>query len=127
MLRKIALSLMMLISLIVMLPLVNSTAHSIKYQSAQNHHRFRHHSRAWWRRHRALMRRRRAARLRRRAMAAAMRQPYSLLRQNGLQPASQLSGNHAVFSTTISLPSSLSPDASGTAALRLPDGWSRDQ
>jgi hypothetical protein len=123
MLRKIALSLMMLASLIVMLPLVNSTAHSIRYEAARSH-RFRHHSRAWWRRHRALMRRRRAVRLQRRAMAAAMRQPNSIFQQNRLLPTSQPSGNHAVFPTTISLPSALSHNANGTASLSLPDGWS---
>ncbi|MEP6911338.1 MAG: hypothetical protein ABI923_01205 [bacterium] len=124
MLRKIALSLLMLVSLIVMLPLVNSTAHSIKYEAVQNHRRFRHHSRAWWRRHRALMRRRRAARLRRRAMAAAMREYNSLREPNAWQPASVASENHAAFQTTISLPPALLRDANGTVAVALPDGWS---
>ena len=124
MLRKIALSLLMLVSLIVMLPLVNSTAHSIKYEAVQNHRRFRHHSRAWWRRHRALMRRRRAARLRRRAMAAAMREANSMRQPNTWQPASVGSDNHAAFQTTISLPPALLRDANGTVALTLPDGWS---
>lgn len=112
MLRKIALSLLMLVSLIVMLPLVNSTAHNIKYEAAQNQRRLRRHSRAWWRRHRAMMRRRQAARLRRRALAQARQEP---------NPAST-SDNHAVFSSTISLPPAPARDAK-SAPLSLPTGW----
>lgn len=124
MLRKIALSLLMLVSLVVMLPLVSSTAHSIRYEAAQNQRRVRRHSRAWWRRHRALMRRRRAARLRRRAMAAAMRQPNALHQMKSLETAPQTSDNHAVFPTTVSLPPALFSDAKGVGALPLPTGWS---
>lgn len=124
MLRKIALSLLMLVSLIVMLPLVNSTAHSIKYEGTQNHRRFRHHSRAWWRRHRAFVRRRRAARLRRRAMAAARRQPNPLRQPNTWQTAAAGSDNHAAFPTTVPLPPSLFRNANTGVALPLPDGWS---
>ena len=64
MLRTITLSLLMLISVGVMLPFASSTAHGIRQSSAaQHHHRYRRHSRAWWRRHRARMRLRRAAAL----------------------------------------------------------------
>lgn len=112
MLRKIALSALMLASLIVMLPLVNSTAHSIKYESAQNQRRIRRHSRAWWRRHRALVRRRRAARLRRQALARA-RQP---------KPATT-SDNHAAFSAVVSQPRTLGTEAKDSGALSLPSGW----
>jgi hypothetical protein len=64
MLRTITLSLLMLISVGVMLPFVSSTAHGIRQSSAaQQHRRYRRHSRAWWRRHRARMRLRRAAAL----------------------------------------------------------------
>jgi hypothetical protein len=64
MLRTITLSLLMLISVGVMLPFASSTAHGIRQSSAaQQHRRYRRHSRAWWRRHRARMRLRRAAAL----------------------------------------------------------------
>ena len=64
MLRTITLSLLMLISVVVMLPFANSTAHGIRQSSAaQQTRRHRRHSRAWWRRHRARMRLRRAAAL----------------------------------------------------------------
>ncbi len=64
MLRTITLSLLMLVSVAVMLPLGESTAHGIRQSFvAQRHHRhhYRRHSRAWWRRYRARLRRRRAA------------------------------------------------------------------
>jgi len=61
MLRTITLSLLMLISVGVMLPFASSTAHGIRQSSAaQQHRRYRRHSRAWWRRHRARLRLRRA-------------------------------------------------------------------
>jgi len=67
MLRKITLSLLLLVSLGIMLPLAGSLAHglrqSIEMNSSVQH---RHHSKAWWRRHRARVRKRRAAALARR-------------------------------------------------------------
>ena len=72
MLRKIALSLLMLISIVTILPFADSAAHTIRHSIARHRHRHhRHHSRRWWRRHRALMRRRRAALAHRRALLAA--------------------------------------------------------
>ena len=69
MLRKIALSLLMLISIVTILPFADSTAHSLRHGIARHRHRHhRHHSRRWWRRHRALMRRRRAALAHRKAL-----------------------------------------------------------
>ena len=62
MLRTITLSLLMLVSIGVMLPLASSTAHGIRQSiEATQHHHYRRHSRAWWRRYRARLRRRRAA------------------------------------------------------------------
>lgn len=61
MLRTITLSLLMLVSVVVMLPFASSTAHGLRQSSASQQHRYRHHSRAWWRRHRARLRMRRAA------------------------------------------------------------------
>ena len=60
MLRTIAISLILVLSLGVMLPLANE-AHGIR-QSVQVHKRrhHRHHSRAWWRRYRARLRQKRA-------------------------------------------------------------------
>jgi hypothetical protein len=67
MLRKITLSLLLLVSLGIMLPLAGSLAHglrqSIEMSSSRQHRR---HSHAWWRRHRARVRMRRAAALARR-------------------------------------------------------------
>src|SRR5688572_11372231 len=124
MLRKIALSLLMLISLTVTLPLVNSTAHSIKYEAAHAQRRVRRHSSAWWRRHRALMRRRRAARLRRRALAAAIRRANGVQSLRTTQATMRTSDNHAAFPRTGSLPPAILRDANGTSAFPLPEGWS---
>jgi hypothetical protein len=64
MLRTITLSFLMLVSVGVMLPFASSTAHGIRQSSsAQQHRRYRRHSRSWWRRHRARMRLRRLAAL----------------------------------------------------------------
>jgi hypothetical protein len=113
MLRKILLSALMLGSLVVMLPLVNSTAHNIKYSSAQNQRRARRHSRAWWRRHHVLIRRRRAALLRRRALAEA--------RRNLNSPVA--SENHAAPPEALSLPPAILKDAKSPAASIFPSGW----
>src|SRR5882757_2166520 len=55
MLRKIALSLLMLLSVIALLPIAESAAHGIR-QSVGMQRRHRRHSRRWWRRHRRLRR-----------------------------------------------------------------------
>lgn len=62
MLRTVALSLLMLFSVVVMLPFTSSTAHGIRQNSASQgqQRRYRRHSRAWWRRYRARLRQRRA-------------------------------------------------------------------
>jgi hypothetical protein len=113
MLRKIALSLLMLVSLVVMLPLVNSTAHNLKYEASQNHRRFRRHTRAWWKRHRALARRRRANLLRRQALVKAHREPT----------LAGTSDNHAAFSAAITLPPAVIRDAKDPLTPSLPSGW----
>jgi hypothetical protein len=62
MLRTITLSLLMLVSIGVALPIASSTAHGLRQSSVSQHHRrYRRHSRAWWRRYRARLRMRRAA------------------------------------------------------------------
>lgn len=61
MLRKVTLSLLMLISVVVLLPFANSAAHGLRQTSAaQKQRRLRRHSRAWWRRYRARLKMRRA-------------------------------------------------------------------
>ncbi|SRR6266567_3349278 len=58
MLRRVALSLLMAISIVTILPFAESAAHGIRQSVVRHRHRHhRHHSRRWWRRHRALMRR----------------------------------------------------------------------
>jgi hypothetical protein len=61
MLRTITLSLLMLISIGVMLPFADSTAHGLRQSSSAQQPHHRRHSRAWWRRHRARLRLRRAS------------------------------------------------------------------
>ena len=113
MLRRIALSLCLLASLVVMIPLVTSTAHNLRSQFAASSHR-RRHSRAWWRRHRAMLRRRQALLARRRALILA--------RRNGTLPsaAPKSTANHVALSTTVTLPAT----SAGDNAFQLPNGWS---
>ena len=114
MLRRIAIGLCLLATLVVMIPLVSSTAHNLRAQFSASSHR-RRHSRAWWRRHRAALRRRQAMLARRRAMRALM-----LARRNGMAPAEpRVAGNHATIPTTVTLPTA--PAMSNNAA--LPNGW----
>ena len=63
MLRRITLSLLLIVSTAVMLPIASSTAHGIRQSiEAKSQRRvYRRHSRAWWRRYRARLRRKRAA------------------------------------------------------------------
>src|SRR6185295_1297622 len=81
MLRTIALSILMLVSVVVMLPFASSTAHGLRQtllQSSQQR-RVRRHSRAWWRRHRARLRARRLA-----AALAHSNSPLSPAMSSGL-------------------------------------------
>ncbi len=88
MLRTVALSLLMLISVGVMLPFASSTAHGLRQSSVSNHHRrYRRHSRAWWRRHRARLRMRRAAAM---AHRNAPLGPVLMLPTNSLLPTAAL-------------------------------------
>ncbi|HAF13201.1 MAG TPA: hypothetical protein DCK93_16240 [Blastocatellia bacterium] len=86
----------MLISVGVMLPFANTTAHGIRQSSPpQLQRRYRRHSRAWWRRHRARMRLRRAA-----------------LQAHRNAPLAPIFGEPAVASATT------------TVLPKLPAGWS---
>ena len=62
MLRTIAISLILLLSVGVMLPFSNS-AHGVRQSTQVGRRSARYHSRAWWRRYRARMRKKRAAAL----------------------------------------------------------------
>ena len=113
MLRRITIGLCLLATLVVMIPLVSSTAHNLRTQFSASSHR-RRHSRAWWRRHRAMLRRRQAMLARRRARRALM-----LARRNGIPPAEpKVAGNHVTIPTTVTLPTA---PALNTGA--LPNGW----
>ena len=114
MLRRIAIGLCLLATLVVMIPLVTSTAHNLRAQFSASSYR-RRHSRAWWRRHRAMLRRRQAMLARRRAARALM-----LARRNGTAPTEpRVAGNHATIPTTMTLPTA--PAMSSNPA--LPNGW----
>jgi hypothetical protein len=114
MLRRIAIGLCLLATLVVMIPLVTSTAHNLRAQFSASSHR-RRHSRAWWRRHRAMLRRRQAMLARRRAARALM-----LARRNGTAPTEpRVVGNHATIPTTMTLPTA--PAMISNPA--LPNGW----
>jgi hypothetical protein len=56
MLRKILLSLLILVSIIVILPFAESAAHGIRQSVSMQSRRHHRHSRRWWRRHRRLRR-----------------------------------------------------------------------
>ena len=115
MLRRIAIGLCLLATLVVMIPLVTSTAHNLRAQFSAASHR-RRHSRAWWRRHRAMLRRRQAMLARRRARRALM-----LARRNGIPPTeAKVAGNHATLPTTLTLPTA---PAMASNTLALPNGW----
>ena len=92
--RTITLSLLLLVAVVIMLPIANSTAHGIR-QSAQFHHnRHRHHSRAWWRRYRTRMRNRRAAVLaHRNALLSGLPQNISLNDPSGASVLSLATGS----------------------------------
>lgn len=115
MLRRIAIGLCLLATLVVMIPLVSSTAHNLRAQFSSVSQR-RRHSRAWWRRHRAMLRRRQAMLARRRAMRALM-----LARRNGIAPTEpKVAGNHATIPTTVPL---LSTAPAMPSNASLPSGW----
>src|SRR5512141_129012 len=116
MLRRIVLSLGLLVSIIVMLPFATSTAHSLRFQLSARSHRFHHHSRAWWRRHRAKLRRRQALLAKRRAALAAARNNTS----STARPKS--SDNHVAGSAALSFPEGVYRE--GSFAMPLPNGWS---
>ena len=116
MLRRIGLSLGLLVSLVVMLPFATSTAHNLRSQLAVRSHRFHHHSRAWWRRHRARIRRRQALLAQRRALEAKARTG------SVTSAPAKSSDNHAGLPGALPFPDGIYRD--GAFSMPLPNGWS---
>jgi hypothetical protein len=119
MLRRLALLLGLVISIVVMLPFATSTAHNLRSTFSSRSHRFHHHSRRWWRRHRAMLRRRQAAIARRRALQAALRNNQAA---PGSMTADSRSANHVSLPGAMSLPESVYNN--GQFAMPLPGNWS---
>jgi hypothetical protein len=117
MLRRLALLLGLVISIVVLLPFATSTAHNLRSTFSSNSHHFHHHSRQWWRRHRAMLRHRQAAIARRRALQAALRNNPGMATPDGKSVA-----NHVTLPGALSLPESVYRD--GSFAMPLPSDWS---
>lgn len=115
MLRRIGLSLGLVLSMAVILPLATSTAHNLRsFITVSSGHR--HHSRAWWRRHRALMRRRQAMLARRRALIAA--------RNGRTATFARAAENHVSPRPAMVFPEGFYRN--GVLAMPLPAGWAAD-
>jgi len=110
MLRTIAISLMLLLSVGVMLPFANS-AHGVR-QSSQVGVRKNNRSRAWWKRYRSRLRKKRAA------AAAALAHRKSTLGQPQSIPVGDL--NNVSLSTLSSLPVSTTLTTEPTAVPSTP-------
>ena len=96
MLRKLLLSILMLLSVIAVLPFADSAAHGLRQSIGMHRRHHRHHSRRWWRRHRALVRRRQAA-------AMAHRNATLMVKPTAINPT-------AAPAATVNVP-------------QLPNGW----
>ena len=83
MLRTVTLSLLIMVSVGVMIPIASST-HGLRQSSVTQQRRYRRHSRAWWRRHRARLRARRAA------AAAALARRQAALRSDAAHSTAPL-------------------------------------
>lgn len=117
MLRAAALSLLILVSVVVMLPAGDSSAHHTgRSHASRRSNMGRRHSRAWWRRYRARMRRKRAA-MRRRQALLRMRRGQSL-------NASAENHNKSALSEKISTVS-IQREAASSSSPALPNGWTR--
>lgn len=117
MLRAAALSLLILVSVVVMLPAGDSSAHHTNRAHASRRTNMgRRHSRAWWRRYRARMRRKRAT----------MRRRQAILRTRRGQNLNAAAENHnkSALSEKISTVS-IQREAAGTSNPALPNGWTR--
>jgi hypothetical protein len=117
MLRAAALSLLVLVSVIVMLPASDSSAHHGRSSISRRSRMNRRHSRAWWRRYRARIRRQRAA---------AFRRQQALLRAREGTSLNAMADSHksATLPAKLSTVSTAKRPASGWNPA-LPGGWSR--
>lgn len=117
MLRAAALSLLILVSVVVMLPAGDSSAHHSGHPHASRRSNMgRRHSRAWWRRHRARLRRKRAAMRRRQALLR--------MRRGGSLNAAAENHNKSALSEKISTVN-VQRESPGTKSPALPNGWAR--
>ncbi|HEY5884334.1 MAG TPA: hypothetical protein VIT88_06575 [Pyrinomonadaceae bacterium] len=106
MLRTVTLSLLIMVSVGVMIPIASST-HGLRQSSVSQQRRYRRHSRAWWRRHRARLRARRAA-------AAA-----ALARRNGSQ---RTDAAHSLAPLVLGVTETMDQPLTGVIP-KLPVGW----
>jgi hypothetical protein len=121
MLRAAALSLLVLVSVIVMLPMDDSSAHHNGRSSVSRRSRMnRRHSRAWWRRYRARMRRKQAALRRKQALLRGQSDEKKSL--NAMADSHQSAALQAKLSTVSSFKN---PGTSSGWNPVLPSGWSR--
>jgi hypothetical protein len=107
MLRTVTLSLLILLSVGVMIPIASST-HGLRQSSVSQQRRYRRHSRAWWRRHRARLRARRAA-----AAAALARRKASF----------RTDAAHPTASFALSLNTDIANERVTGVIPKLPVGW----
>jgi hypothetical protein len=123
MLRAAVLSLLILVTVAVTLPLVDSSAHNNGRSTSSRRHRMgRRHSRAWWRRYRARLRRQRAEQRRKQALQAVRGQSLNAAadsHNNTVSPAKLSTPIIGKFSATGNGPQN------PASALSLPNGWSR--
>jgi hypothetical protein len=117
MLRAAALSLLVLFSIAVLLPLTRSSAEDNERPAAtRRYKRVRRHSRAWWRRYRARLRRQRAALERERALAA--------LRDQQSEAVDKGRAETAISPRAFSATGGVFNDPRGAFSLTMPQGWS---
>jgi hypothetical protein len=121
MLRRIALSLSLLVGVVVLLPFATSTAHNLRSLSMSSH-RFHHHSRAWWRHHRAMLRRRQAMIARRRAMRAMQAMQLASVDRAMPLPETKSADNHVTVPGALAFPENVYRD--GAFITPLPNDWS---
>lgn len=118
MLRAAALSLLVLVSVIVMLPTSDSSAHRNGRSSISRRSNMgRRHSRAWWRRYRARLRRKRAALRRQQALLRTRKSGTNL---NSMDD----SHTGTVLPTKLSTVTIVKNPGSGLGSA-LPSGWAR--
>ena len=115
MLRAAALSLLILASVALTLPLVDSSAHNSGRATASRRSHMRHrHSRSWWRRYRA--------RLRRQREVAKRRQALQKTKGQSLNAASE---SHKNSTPDVKLAPATNDYKPSASALSLPQGWVR--